>query len=89
MSAQILVSPGPPSLEGEAICVDCGHEWEAVVPVGTAHLDCPSCLTDSGRLRHPVLRPGEHWQCFCGCDLFRVNPTMIYCAGCGKEQHIP
>ena len=90
MSGTVIPFPqrDDPTLEGEAICIDCGHLWHAVVAVGVAHLECPVCLTDSGRLRYPVLRDGDHWQCRCGGTLFRVTRDMIYCADCGLEQCI-
>ncbi len=35
-------------LRGDAKCLGCEHEWEAVAPVGAVGLECPKCGTDRG-----------------------------------------
>jgi len=74
-----------PHLSGEAICTNCGHEWQAVVPVGvTMHLECPECHTHQGLLNYGIEPPTEKvWECQCGEQLFFVTPEGLYCRRCG------
>lgn len=76
---------------GEARCIDCRHEWVAVVPVSEYNefgwLDCPSCGCHKGRFKQPFYFGTEHWICGCGNDLFQANRTHIYCPNCGREQN--
>lgn len=75
-----------PHLSGAAICLACRHEWVAVAPVGTVWMECPSCSLLRGRMAHPVVVGDEHWECFCGNDLFRLSPRGAYCPNCGEMQ---
>lgn len=74
-----------PHISGGARCLNCGHEWEIVVPVGTFSLDCPKCDMRKGVFTGLVLPP-EAWACLCGCVHFFITPTMSLCALCGLEQ---
>lgn len=74
-----------PHLSGDAKCLACGHQWVAVAPVGTVWLECPACSLERGRYVAQVERPGPHWHCGCGNDLFRVTPDGPYCPNCGAE----
>ena len=81
-------------LVGTAKCLDCGREWAVVAPVGTVHLECPSCNTSRGVLAGPVLPRAEQqeWVCNCDCSLFKVVADSkgkfeaIMCIRCGLEQ---
>lgn len=71
-----------PHLAGEAECTVCGHRWSAVAPVGTIHLDCPSCDRLQGVFRHGV-EPQEAWTCNCGERLFWLTRAGAMCRKCG------
>lgn len=75
-----------PHLSGEAVCMLCGHEWVAVVPVGTVWLECSECHSMKGHLKYAVQRDGNEWCCGCGNGLFRVTPDGYYCPNCGEWQ---
>jgi hypothetical protein len=91
MSAAILAFPQKrePTMTGEAICTCCDNTWQAVVPIGSTWLECPTCGVTAGRMRYPVVRAGHHWTCPCGNDLFHVMPDRIYCPSCGIDQSFP
>ncbi len=76
-----------PHLSGEARCMLCGHEWQAVAPVGVPWLECPACRYMKGHFKYAVQRSGVEWTCQCGNDLFRVTPDGYYCPGCGAWQN--
>lgn len=80
-----------PHMQGSAVCLDCKHVWQAVAPLGTKWLDCPSCSLRYGRFQGPVSQGDgeERWTCNCGNDLFHINPTKTYCWACGLEQEFP
>lgn len=74
-----------PHMRGKAMCTACGHEWEAVAPVGTLHLDCPSCDRVRGEFKH-FIEPTEDqpvWKCNCGCYTFYLKPEGAMCRQCG------
>jgi hypothetical protein len=91
MSADVIAFPAPsePTMTGEAVCLCCHTTWTCVVPVGSTWLECPSCTLTAGRMRYPVQRPGAHWTCKCGNDLFHVTPDGMYCPSCGADQIFP
>ena len=62
-------------LSGTAICLHCGHEHMAVVPVGVVEMECPACHT-------------MKWTCACGCHLFMISGESreIICWKCGEYQ---
>jgi len=83
-------------LSGQARCLDCRTEWEAVAPVGTCYLECPQCGTKKGVMRNPVGGAPEaeeaEWTCNCGCDVFKLIShrtgtfKAIRCLRCGLPQ---
>jgi hypothetical protein len=76
-----------PHLSGLARCDGCGHQWEAVAPVGTVILECPRCESMQGRYRYPVQRSETVWECMCGCQTFGITAEHgPYCTRCGLEQ---
>lgn len=73
-----------PHRAGEARCLQCGHEWVAVAPVGETRLECPECKTDKGvfqGLCYP--QDGYIWRCNCGNELFLIMPDGKLCPVCG------
>ena len=72
-----------PHMTGMARCVACGHEWQAVAPVGTHEFECPSCNATKGYMAHSVVRGETRVVCDCGCDVFRIHPDHgPYCVNC-------
>lgn len=86
---------------GQARCLTCGHEWEAIVndpvddkgefdPYAVVAFECPCCHINSGVFKHPFLYPdaGEStfWECRCGCNMFIITPSGTHCPVCGLKQ---
>jgi hypothetical protein len=79
-----------PHLSGEARCLQCGHEWAAVSPVGTTVLECPSCRLPKGVFRGLVTPNSPTiWICHCKCDTFWLTPQGAFCQLCGDVQNWP
>ena len=73
-----------PHLSGKAFCSACDHDWEAVAPVGTVLLECPSCGTNKGRFLEFCLPENDvYWECKCGCCAFVVLSNSYMCSNCG------
>ena len=54
MSADIIdLSDRRPHVGKYVACMDCGHDWAAAAPVGTASFQCPSCGSMSGCVVNP------------------------------------
>ena len=76
-----------PHLVGNAHCVQCRHQWEAVAPVGAIFLECPECHTNKGLFTNHVEPEGDRWACNCnGCQLFFVSKRGAQCMNCGVWQ---
>lgn len=77
-----------PHLSGRAMCLNCGHDWQAVAPIGTTRLECPECGLHKGAFRG-TMEPesGAIWVCACGNDLFIVQSHRVMCAACGETGH--
>lgn len=77
-----------PHLSGKAVCLCCGHRWVAVCPVGAARgFECPACHLMRGELAGSVhLDNEDHWECACGCDLFKITMARVYCPNCGRDH---
>ncbi len=85
-----------PHILGKARCLICKHEWGAVVPVGTAFLECPHCTMHQGVMRGSVgadpARDEQEWVCNCGCDVFKIVAHQggrfkgVLCMRCGAGQ---
>jgi hypothetical protein len=67
---------------GEAICIQCKHEWVAVVPYEDAQFECPNCNTIHGVFKYGFA-PATTWTCNCGNQLFFVTPDGSLCPKCG------
>lgn len=73
-----------PHSAGNARCLDCKHEWEAIAPVGVIWMECPACSLVRGRFIGQHERQGSEWICHCGNDLFHITPQGPYCPNCGE-----
>jgi hypothetical protein len=84
----LFSEPAPPFVQGEAFCLQCRYEWQAVAPAGKSAceilLECPQCQTMTGRLRYDFAPEGEFWQCHCGNQLFYITPDGHFCPNCGN-----
>jgi hypothetical protein len=75
---------------GKMFCVDCKHEWDAVVPIGTDYCECPECHRFMGRHKYSfMLQKSAIWQCACENSLFEVTMEGIFCPSCGRYQEFP
>ena len=91
MSATILpfrLEQATQNGEGEAFCLQCGHEWYAVAPTGVTRLQCPECKTMKGlfRFEHCPKEGNLVRECNCGNQLFYLTPEGHMCANCGIYQ---
>jgi Zn finger protein HypA/HybF involved in hydrogenase expression len=75
-----------PHISGTAKCMDCGHEWPAVAPIGVCTLECPKCGTMRGTWKFDVSRDEPYWTCNCGNKLFYMTPEGMFCPRCGDWQ---
>lgn len=78
-----------PHGSGPAHCLQCGHHWSAMAPVGTTWLDCPECGSGKGIFTYPFLAAeGDSvWTCpTCGSQVFYITPEAFHCYQCGKAQ---
>ena len=75
---------------GHVACICCGHEYDAVAPVGVHALECTQCGQFMAFYTHPV-EPGVGdlvWRCdFCNGQAFskiiRNGTRYFWCCGCG------
>lgn len=88
--------PAVPHATGEAHCLDCKHDWIAVVEAEQlrAHegwIDCPACELMRGRMKYPFAPvAGTHiWRCFCGNEFFYLSRDSVICPNCGVCQEFP
>jgi hypothetical protein len=82
-----------PHWAGTCKCVGCGHEWDAVAPLGTLQLECPSCTLPKGYPKHPFgAAPGDAVFVCNHCDsealtaYLREGRFHIICMGCGIDH---
>lgn len=76
-----------PHNSGMAKCLGCGHEWMAVAPVShRTNLECPSCSLFRGEFMGNCAPSDDEpvYQCGCGCELWFVVPSGVFCRGCGN-----
>jgi len=80
-----------PHWTGTAYCVGCKHEWQAVAPVGSENLECPSCTLPKGVPKYPFgAEEGDMvLTCDCGCEALtayrRVGHFYVKCMSCGDD----
>ena len=82
-----------PHMSGPATCLECGHEWQAVAPVGTYQMECPECGLFKG-VYSGLCQGGPedtHYLMCSNCEyaVFNISPSGIWCCYCGSEVHIP
>lgn len=81
-----------PHWTGTARCIGCQHEWQAVAPMGTFDLECPSCHLMKGHPKHPFgAQPGDLlFLCNCGSEALtayhRKGTFYLKCMACGTDQ---
>lgn len=85
MSNVINIEQNLPHMTGEAVCIECKHEWVAVAPIGTHELECGECGTIKGVWKH-MAAPATCWECKCGNQHFWIDPDGAMCAKCGTRQ---
>lgn len=86
--------PEEEQCQGAALCVDCKHEWHAIVPSvyveeSDGWLECPSCHLVRGRFKYRFNIGEDKWRCGCGNSLFEITSKFTYCPNCGREQLFP
>lgn len=74
--------------------MNCGARWHAVIPTGTAIVECPQCGSMRGH-RTGIVVPSDAEPTFrcliCEDDqgetneLFIILPSGFFCAGCGQR----
>lgn len=76
---------------GQAVCLQCRHEWEAVAPAGTTEMECPECSLLRGVWKYNF-GPDEGDQyliCDCGNDHLsayrRKGQVWVKCMACGSD----
>ena len=74
-----------PHMAGNAVCLHCKHEWQAVSPIGCTVLECPECKMEKGVYRY-LVTPEKLWTCSCGNISFFISPEGIICGLCGDYQ---
>ena len=82
-----------PHSHGTAKCMNCKHEWEAVVPTGTHVLDCPQCESHRGMWKYPFAAPvGSAYLSCANCDSEHLytyimqGARYVRCASCGSDM---
>jgi hypothetical protein len=76
-------------LEGQARCLECKHEWHAVVEEclnGHNHgLECPSCHLNKGVFVNLCgsAKGTPVYHCACGNYLFEARVNGLMCIYCG------
>lgn len=74
--------------QSEAFCMQCGHVWQAVAPIGTTRFECPECHSMKGLWRFEFAPSVGQMvrECNCGNQLFYLTPDGHMCANCGTYQ---
>lgn len=77
-----------PHRSGAAECMLCKNQWQAVAPVGTLWLECPSCGSEKGHfLGMDTHEDRECFVCNCGNHLFVLGTSgTALCPNCGIEH---
>ena len=76
-----------PHMSGPVRCIQCGHEWDAIAPIGTSELQCPECLTYKG-VWLELFSPDPVFECNCGNRLFYQSVDGPVCGKCGVTHDI-
>ena len=88
MGEVLSLAEHAPHLSGDCRCLDCGHEWIGVAPVGTACIDCPKCGAVKGARFAMVMPEADepYWTCACGNIFFVMTEAYTMCPNCGTRQ---
>lgn len=91
MSAQVIFleqawAARRPHEAGELHCLACDHSWIGTAPAGQTWMDCPRCGRKTAEWAMAENGALAAWACLCGCTVFRVRKTGIFCLHCGEEQ---
>lgn len=87
MGEVVDIRANQPHMSGQAICLECRHEWVAVAEAGTWNLDCPGCHLPKGVWQGLTLpADGLVKRCYCSNITFVVTPEIILCTYCGQQQ---
>jgi len=82
MGSVTNIEEARPHISGDALCLQCGHKWHAVAPIGTVELECSECKTWKGAFEG-FTAPDTVWECNCGNQHFYIDPDGAMCAKCG------
>ena len=76
-------------LAGQAICLQCRHEWAAIAPLGAEELECPKCKMMKGVFAN-IIRPEAYVACpQCDNGHFYLTPDKaMLCTRCGYGDYI-
>jgi len=75
-----------PHTTGDCQCIECGHRWVAVAPVGVVRYECPVCRTFKGVSCYVVM-PKEFLSCVgCGTYFWIITRAGYMCPRCGEER---
>ena len=87
VAEDVATDPPEPHMTGDAKCLSCGHAWQAVAPVGTVGIECPSCALFKGVFVNPAAHSSEmHFRCNCGSEVFCLTIARVYCPNCGLSH---
>ena len=77
-----------PHIKGEARCLVCKHEWQAVAPAGTYQLECPECKLHKGVFVALACSADDQaiWKCNCGGIYYEARPHGLLCIVCGLNH---
>ena len=78
-----------PHSQGRALCMNCQHEWQAVVPVGVFWFECPACHAHKGFFKYEFARDSLLYTCKCDNQLFCISEKRTYCQNCGRDVVLP
>ena len=80
-----------PHIGGTAMCMNCKHEWQAVLPQSCEWwnnaIECPKCHTERGVMKYNCAPGDEIWQCNCGSIHFVICNKDLMCVNCGKRHY--
>lgn len=98
MSAEVISLFGTreeTTVEGSAKCVQCGHQWQAIVPAGTFWFECPECGLHRGAFIYPIGGGTGDQEFRCNeCDseiltaVWKAGAAypVILCVKCGTDH---
>lgn len=77
-----------PFLNGKERCLNCYHQWQAVIEAGTYDFKCPNCEADKGYLLGAIMfENGMEFVCECGIGLFKIGTkSQVVCSHCGSVK---